>query len=71
MIGENLDELIITSGDLIPPHCPWGLRHWWRLHDLDFSDFLKNGIPASKLLATGDELARLAVVAKLEAKREQ
>lgn len=60
------DDLRIYSGDLIPPYCPWGLRAWWRLHKLDFSEFLKDGISAKELLATGDAAAQEAVIKKLE-----
>lgn len=71
MIAAELSSVIIRAADLIPPHCAWGLRHWWRLQGLDFADFLKNGISADRLLATGDDLARAAVNSKLEALREQ
>ena len=71
MTGVDLNSVIVTPGDLIPPHCAWGLRHWWRLQGLDFKDFLKNGISAARLLATGDDLAKQAVDRKLEVLREQ
>lgn len=58
---DSEDDPVITVGDLRPLHCVWGLRHWWSLHNLDFADFLKNGVRASVLLATGDDLARNAV----------
>ena len=65
-ILQDVGDLRLTSGDLIPPYCPWGLRAWWRLHGLDFSTFLKDGILAKDLLATGDAAAIEAVKAKLE-----
>ena len=67
MTGADVQGLVIRVSDLIPPHCPWGLRHWWRQHNLDFKDFLANGIDAARLLETGDELARQAVARKVEA----
>lgn len=69
MTEAEIEGVILTVDDLIPPHCPWGLRHWWRMHDLDFADFLKNGISAADMLATGDEQARRAVERKLELTR--
>lgn len=36
-------------------------RIWFRHHGLDWSDFIKNGIEADKLIETNDFLALLAV----------
>ena len=47
--------------------CSRGTRDWFAKYDLDYNDFLTNGIPVSKLEETGDALAARAVVA---AKRE-
>lgn len=63
----DLTDVTLTVADLIPPHCPWGLRHFWRQHGLDFADFLQNGVSAEVIWATGDGLARAAVTRKLEA----
>lgn len=41
--------------------CVHGARRWFKDHDLDFADFLKNGIDEEILLATGDAFA-IAVV---------
>lgn len=38
-------------------HCPSGARTWFKLHGLDFRRFLKDGIPAHRLLETGDAQA--------------
>lgn len=46
-------------------HCVAGIRTWFTLHGLDFKTFLQEGLPASVLLDTGDELAR-DVVAKVK-----
>lgn len=37
--------------------CARGARAFAKKYELDWSSFLKNGIPASKLEATGDALA--------------
>lgn len=54
-------DFTVTEVDLRPIYCPHGLRYWFRRHNLCFSDFLLNGIPASRLLETGDQLAMDAV----------
>lgn len=54
-----MTELIITARDVkaasmcITP----GAKMFFKRHDLDFRDFIKNGISAEKLIATGDALA--------------
>lgn len=42
-------------------YCSKGVRLFFKTHDFDYTDFLANGIPASKLEGTGDIMA-LAVV---------
>ena len=37
--------------------CVRNSRIWARSHNLDFKDFVKNGVLASKLIETGDQLA--------------
>lgn len=45
--------------------CSRGVREFFVQHELDWSDFLKNGIPASRLAATGDAMAlRVVEVAR-------
>lgn len=59
------DELIVTIEHLytVPNFngrigfCGRGSRAWFRRHGLDWSAFVRGGIPASKLIATGDALA--------------
>lgn len=47
--------------------CVRNSRIWATAHGLDFKDFVRNGILASRLLATGDELAaELVEVARKE-----
>lgn len=41
--------------------CTKGQKQWFEERGLDFRDFLKNGIAADTLLATGDGLATKAV----------
>lgn len=41
--------------------CRGGARNWFRAHGMDWTDFVKQGIEAEKLEATGDALA-LALV---------
>lgn len=41
--------------------CSEGARRFWKKHNLDWSDFLANGIDAEILLATGDAQAALVV----------
>lgn len=52
------DELIITMRDIrAAKMCSRGTRAFFQRHGLDWSAFLKNGIPAEKLAATGDPMA--------------
>lgn len=37
--------------------CAGGARRWFESYDLDFRDFVKNGISAEALLATNDSYA--------------
>lgn len=37
--------------------CSKGARTFFQRHSLDWDDFLKNGIPATKLEKTGDAMA--------------
>lgn len=41
--------------------CLSGARHWWKEHNLDWTDFLNNGIEEEVLLKTGDAHARRVV----------
>jgi len=50
-------------------HCVAGARDWFKAYDLDFRDFVRNGIDAEVLLATGDALAVQVIERKIE--REQ
>ena len=43
--------------------CSGGTRQWWSAHNLDWNDFLANGIDGGALLNTGDPLAMRVVEA--------
>lgn len=45
-----------------PGFCRGGARDWFAAHGLDWADFVRNGIAAEKMEATGDALG-LALVA--------
>lgn len=50
--------------------CSPGARHWFMQQGWNWSDFLKNGRPASDFEATGDPFAaRVAELAREEAAR--
>lgn len=62
MTTEPEQDFVITLKDVrVAKLCSAGAREWFRHHKLDWMDFLKNGIPASKLLATNDELGKKLV----------
>ncbi len=42
-------------------YCSRGMRLFAQKHNLDFNDFIKNGVDAEVLLATDDEMAKRAV----------
>lgn len=42
-------------------YCIPGLKIWFASRGLDWNDFVKNGIPAQKIIDTGDALAIEAV----------
>lgn len=62
-------DLIVTSAHLRgvpgfgarPGFCVDRSRAWFQRHDLDFRGFLRNGIPASTLEATGCAMAQALV----------
>ena len=51
----------VTIGDIRKCHCVRGVRLWFKSYDLDFDDFLKNGIDSETLLNTKDSLAERVV----------
>ena len=53
-----------------PGMCMRGARAWAKRHGIDWGAFVKNGIPASSLEATGDALAlRLVAHARAQEAR--
>lgn len=48
-------------------YCVPGMKIFFDKHGLNFRDFVKNGIEAEKLIATGDHMALMVVdIAKRE-----
>lgn len=67
------DPLIITLADARAigghgVHCAPGIRAWFARYGLDYRAFVREGIPAQVLLATGDAFA-LRVVQIARARR--
>lgn len=59
--------MLITITDIrLAGHCVAGARDWFAAYDLNFRDFIRNGIDADVLLATGDALAVQVVERKIE-----
>lgn len=55
-------KLIVVQRDMRAlKYCSRGVREFFRLHNLDYSKFLQEGIPAEELLATGDSMAEAVV----------
>lgn len=50
-------------------YCVPGLKLWFAAKGLDWGDFVKNGIPAQKIIDTGDALAIEAVKLAQELER--
>lgn len=50
-------------------HCVKGAREWFERHDLDFREFVKNGIDEEDLLRIGDGLATNVVEHKRKLER--
>lgn len=59
--------MLITITDIREAgHCVAGARTWFKAYDLDFREFLKNGLDSEVLLATGDGLAEQVIQRKIE-----
>lgn len=57
----------ITITDIrLAGHCVSGARDWFRAYDLDFRDFIRNGIDSEVLLATGDAMAVQVIERKIQ-----
>jgi len=57
--GERVKDLIITTEHLrnIDGYCVAGAKAFGELYGMDFKRFVREGIPASELIKTGDALA--------------
>jgi hypothetical protein len=63
-------DLTITMDDIRRAgHCARGTRRWFDENGLDFRGFLKNGIAATDLAATGDGLALQVINRTLQDRR--
>lgn len=61
---------IVTIDDIRKTgHCVAGIARWFAANGLDFKKCVREGIPASELLATGDGLA-VTVVEKIKARAD-
>lgn len=63
------DEVVVTVAHLrMANMCIRGAKQWARYMGLDFDAFMRHGIPASQLEATGDAFAiQVAKIARDEA----
>jgi hypothetical protein len=58
------DELIVLHEDMAAVgFCNHHARPWAVQHGFDWTDFIRNGIPAGRLIATGDAMALRVVEA--------
>jgi|GEM_PF-1907743 len=63
----STDDIIVTMADVTRAGiCPRGTKGWFADNGLDFRDFLKNGISATRMLAVGDAHGALVVARKIE-----
>lgn len=59
--------MIVTITDIrLAGHCVSGARQWFNEYDLDFREFIRNGMDSEVLLATGDALAKQVIDRKIE-----
>lgn len=55
-------NVIVTMRHVRKAHmCARGARQWFDRYGLDYAQFLREGLPADQLLATGCALARRVV----------
>jgi hypothetical protein len=61
---------VITITDIrAAGHCARGARRWFEEHGIDFRRVVREGIPASELLATGDAIGIQVVERTLERRK--
>ena len=51
--------------------CASGTRVWFQRHGIDYTDFLKNGIDAEKILTLGDHFGNTVVALAQKEEEEQ
>lgn len=55
---EEQEPVIVTMRDVRAVRmCSGGAREFFKRHDLDWNTFLKEGLPAEVIEATGDAMA--------------
>lgn len=60
-------DLRITISDVRRAgYCPSGARRWFEANGFDFRAFVKGGVSAADLTATGDALAARVVTKRME-----
>jgi hypothetical protein len=65
-------ELTITMADVRgAAQCSRGARMFFKMHNLDWQNFLENGINAGVILDTGDIIAESVVLWAAEARKAQ
>lgn len=54
-----MSEIVVTMAHVRAANlCSRGARQWFSKYGLDWSQFVREGLPASTLEATGDALAK-------------
>lgn len=66
------DDVIVTNEHVrMAGMCSRGARQWFAYMGLDYADFLRNGLPASRVEATNDALGlKVVAIARAEAAGE-
>lgn len=59
------DPLILVEDLAREGHCVAGQKRFCDAHNIDFKDYVRNGIRASRLLATGDAMVISVVTKKM------
>lgn len=64
----EVDPVITINDVRLAGHCSAGARDWFAHNDLDFRDFIRNGAPASVLLAVPDNALAVQVIERKKAR---
>lgn len=70
MSADSSSSRITISDVRRAGHCVTGARDWFERHELDFRDFIRNGIAEEDFLASGDGLAASVVEHKKKHARD-